>query len=315
MPAGDAMSLGAGGSAPEQPAGEPPASEPPASEHETNEHETGEQATTGYRATSGSDSPEATDENGEASVRAHLDVPGWFVVAADNGWARDGVPAEYSPWAQPPGTVRFTPATVVRAPDPEPPTAEPVASEDLPVGAEWVAADAALPEWIERLAPDATGNERDLPARRTGRESATGTRIAVISGDVRIGGLVAKLLADALDHEHRADALVLDAGADLGAPAWHTAVNEADQVILAVDAVGGGPATAARMLERTGMRDAMAVVMLPPARRGLSRGHEDIGAIRAHFEGRTTSVLFVPNDPQPTIASLAAWRRIIDELA
>jgi hypothetical protein len=140
-------------------------------------------------------------------------------------------------------------------------------------------------------------------------------RIAVISGDARIGGLVARLLAEALDHEHHVGGLVRDAGADVEAPAWQPAVNWADQIILAVDAVGLGPSKAARLLDRTGLHGAMTVVMLPPPRRGLSRGHEDISAIRAHFAERTRSVSFVPNDAQPTTASIAAWQRIVADLA
>ncbi len=173
-----------------------------------------------------------------------------------------------------------------------------------------------FPVTPESLAMAAEGADEPRPmmSRRTLR-AVTGTRIAVISGDARIGGLVAKLLADALEQEDVGGALVLDAGVDVGAPAWRTAVGGADRLVLAVDAVGNGPAKAAKLLDRTGVRKATTVVMLPPARRGLSRGHEDIGAIRAHFEERTGIVLFVPNDPQPTIASLAAWRRIVNELS
>jgi hypothetical protein len=146
-------------------------------------------------------------------------------------------------------------------------------------------------------------------------------RIAVICGSPRAGRLVAKLLADALDRDHRAGAAVSDAGSIVGTPAWTTAVDSADRFVLAVDAVGTGPAEAASLLDQVAragqgiqIDNAVTVVLLPPARRGLSRGHEDVGAIREHFQRRTRAVLFAPNDHRLTTASQAAWRRIVLEL-
>jgi hypothetical protein len=148
-------------------------------------------------------------------------------------------------------------------------------------------------------------------------------RIAVVSGGGRAGRLVASLLATALDDprdEHRA--AIYDAGTVVGAPAWVAAVTGADQLVVAVDAVGPGPAEALTMLaalSRTHSHEnidaAITVVLLPPARRGLSRGHEDIATIREHFLRRTRAVFFAANDAQPTKASRAAWQRIAEELA
>jgi hypothetical protein len=149
-------------------------------------------------------------------------------------------------------------------------------------------------------------------------EAQRPTHVAVLGGTERAGRLAAKQLATALDHDHHLGTTVSDAGSVVGVPAWNSAVDAADRLILAVDAVGTGPVEAAGLLDRISAelaRNAVTVVLLPPPRRGLSRGHEDIGAIRAHFQQRTHAVLFVPNDPTPTPASLAAWARVVAALA
>lgn len=175
----------------------------------------------------------------------------------------------------------------------------------------------------QRYRPGAAAADRSpgLPDQiRARREPGTRRRhIAVIAGTARAGRLVAKLLADELDRDER-DATVSDAGSVVGAPAWTTAVGTADQLVLAVDAVGTGPAEAANLIDRPAptdrgqIRQAITIVLLPPARRGLSRGHEDIGAIREHFQRRTRAVVFVPHDPKPTAASQVGWGRIVAEL-
>ncbi|HEY2792174.1 MAG TPA: hypothetical protein VGJ28_07465 [Micromonosporaceae bacterium] len=129
--------------------------------------------------------------------------------------------------------------------------------------------------------------------------------------------MVAKQLAEALDQRRVIGTAVSDAGPTIGSPAWTSALDLADEIVLAVDAVGTGPVEAKRLLDRLApddFRQAVTVVLLPPPRRGLSRGHEDIGAIREHFGKRTRAVLFVPNDPNPTPTTTAAWERVLEAL-
>ncbi len=161
--------------------------------------------------------------------------------------------------------------------------------------------------------------------------------IAVISGNARTGRTVATLLAAAVEDPAHPIA-VSDAGPIVNAPAWPIAVEAADQIVVAVDAVGLGPAEAAGVLDAIAQTPfanripgAVTVVLLPPARRGLSRGHENIGAIREFFRSRTRAVFFAPattaphaalapgapvdpDEPSTVRAERIAWQRIVAEL-
>jgi hypothetical protein len=178
-------------------------------------------------------------------------------------------------------------------------------------------------------------DDTDLPRRIL--QPSPHMRIAVISGNARTGRTVAALLAAAVDNPLQLVA-VSDAGPIVNAPAWPIAVEAADQIVVAVDAVGLGPAEAAGALDAISQTSfanripgAVTVVLLPPSRRGLSRGHENIGAIREYFRSRTRAVFFAPATTQPH-AALAqgeatdvaevsaarteriAWQRIVAEL-
>ena len=217
----------------------------------------------------------------------------------DEGPARQRVPNNRSPWAHPP-----------RRPAPAP-----SGESGLPA---FAAAPARVATPSDTTTPTQAAPTTHVAPGVVRIEAPRPTHVAVLGGTERAGRLAAKQLATALDHDHRLGTTVSDAGAVVGAPAWTSAVDAADRLILAVDAVGTGPVEAAGLLDRISpelARDAVTVVLLPPPRRGLSRGHEDIGAIRAHFQRRTHTVLFVPNDPTPTPASLAAWARVVDALA
>jgi hypothetical protein len=205
------------------------------------------------------------------------------------------------------GGVEVAPG-VMRAPDQPSTSAQPRQSGGAPAAESERSTQAIEPRYRELdVASGVAGTSASGPP-------AHADRITVISGTARAGRQVASLLAAALDRDHQAGATVSDAGSIVGAPAWTAAVDSADQLILAVDAVGTGPAEAANLLDQARVRIAMTIVLLPPPRRGLSRGHEDIGAIRAHFERRTHAVLFVPNEPRSTKTSDAAWQRIVAAL-
>jgi hypothetical protein len=235
-------------------------------------------------------------------------------IAPVAGADLDSVPHSSSPWAQPPRTVRPDPLVTS-----SPPEAVGAAGAGMVKLAPGVARMPEQSGWSE---PNARRS------RYRGADVAPGVvathhsgRIAVISGTASAGRSVAKLLAAALDRDRQGSVTVSDAGSVIDAPAWTTAVVSATQIVLAVDAVGTGPAEAARTLDRIEhagndrLTSVMTVVLLPPPRRGLSRGHEDIGAIRAHFAKRTRAVLFVPNNPHETAASQAAWARVVATVA
>jgi hypothetical protein len=114
---------------------------------------------------------------------------------------------------------------------------------------------------------------------------------------------------------------VVEAGADIDNALWQRAVDDADKVIVAVSAAGGGPAAAAALLDtmvqsgyEQAVQSALTVILLPVNRLGLTRGHEDVDAIRERFASRTHDVSVAPFDLRSTAASRNAWRRIVDTI-
>ena len=112
---------------------------------------------------------------------------------------------------------------------------------------------------------------------------------------------------------------MIDAGADVRAMAWERAVEAADHLIVAVNAAGSGPAEAAALLDALAKSKhadlathAVTVVLMPVSRWGLTRGHEDVAAIRDHFTQRSHAVFLAPFDLRPTSASRNVWREIAE---
>lgn len=139
-------------------------------------------------------------------------------------------------------------------------------------------------------------------------------RVAVVGSGGRLAG---RMLADAYAQRGETRYLISDAGTDTASPIWQTAVAEADRIVVAVDAAGPASTAALATLDEIGaagradmLRAAITVVLLPPARRGLNRGHEDVTALRGAFGSRTADVIFAPYTAHASAAVTAAWEHI-----
>lgn len=236
------------------------------------------------------------------------------------------VPVSNSPWAAPPRRV------VDRAARENSQAAPIVLEADVKVDAERV------DETAQPSGP--APGVFDVPDTR---DALSIRQVTVVCRNENAGRAVSRLLTITLQHSdpaawdraagtiraeadfaHAGDLLardqaltVIDAGRDVRSASWQRAVDVADQLIVAVSAAGTGPAEAvalfdalARTRHAETARRAVTVVLLPVSRLGLTRGHEDVAAIRGHFTGRCRAVFLAPFDLRATLASRNVWREI-----
>ena len=249
------------------------------------------------------------------------------------------VPTVVSPWAAPPRAVRERAARDAPATEPaQPVPAGPLLVRERVIVEEPPPTEQPVP--IEPTGPAA--GVYDVPGPRS---ALSMHQITVVCRNANAGRAVSRLLTITLQHadvaawdraadmiradsdfSHAGDMLardqaltVIDAGPDVRAAPWERAVDAADQLVVAVNAAGTGPAEAVALIDALGRsrhadlaRRAVTVVLLPVSRLGLTRGHEDVAAIRRRFTERCHAVFLAPFDLRPTAASRNVWREIAE---
>ncbi len=232
----------------------------------------------------------------------------------------EAVPVLNSPWSDPPRTSREhvaipEPRVAAEAPGPAP------GVYDVPSG--WITPPEAVDPRGSMLMRQVTVVCRNANA---GRAVARLLTITLQHEDPEAWARAAGKIRSESDFAHAGDLLardqaltVIDAGPDVRAMAWERAVEAADHLIVAVNAAGSGPAEAAALLDALAKSKhadlathAVTVVLMPVSRWGLTRGHEDVAAIRDHFTQRSHAVFLAPFDLRPTSASRNVWREIAE---
>jgi hypothetical protein len=226
------------------------------------------------------------------------------------------VPVHNSPWSDPPRSSRERGA--IPGPRPAAESSGPAPGVyDVP--SEWITPPEAVDPRGSMLMRQVTVVCRNANA---GRAVARLLTITLQHDDPEAWARAAGKIRSESDFAHAGDLLardqaltVIDAGPDVRAMAWERAVDAADHLIVAVNAAGSGPAEAAALAKSKHAdlaTHAVTVVLMPVSRWGLTRGHEDVAAIRDHFTQRSHAVFLAPFDLRPTSASRNVWREIAE---